>query len=346
MPVFKALTITERKQKTPLTLFDFEEPQLGEGEFLVENVAVAQNPVDIKQLDHDVRIPSIPWTNGGDIAGKVYKVGPGVAEEDIKVGDRVISFVSQKTARHGGYQTHSITDITRTVKLPDSYTFEEGSTIPLTFTTAGAGVMHGLKITLPSPGDVLPLKPRGEPLLVWGGSSSVGSYAIQLASLAGFEVIATASKAHHDYVKSLGAQHVFDYHDPNVIEQIRQVSGDKLSLVYDTISVNETAKQCIASITSPTGGLIAIIRPVVDPALSTPTIKIIPTGGLKAFEFPEIGAALFGLLQTLLNRKLLKPNPVKVVDGGLNGVNDGFDLGRKGKISGEKLVYRIADTKF
>lgn len=42
MTVFKALSITERKQKTPLTLLDFEEPHLAEGEFLVANVAVAQ----------------------------------------------------------------------------------------------------------------------------------------------------------------------------------------------------------------------------------------------------------------------------------------------------------------
>jgi len=42
MPIFKALVITEHKQKTPLTIIDYEEPTLGEGEFLLENVAVAQ----------------------------------------------------------------------------------------------------------------------------------------------------------------------------------------------------------------------------------------------------------------------------------------------------------------
>lgn len=47
----------------------------------------AQNPVDWKQLDNDIGIPSLPWTNGGDIAGTVYKVGPGVP--DVQVGDRV-----------------------------------------------------------------------------------------------------------------------------------------------------------------------------------------------------------------------------------------------------------------
>lgn len=42
MPIFRALVVTERKQKTPLTFLDFEEPDVSEGEFLVENVAAAQ----------------------------------------------------------------------------------------------------------------------------------------------------------------------------------------------------------------------------------------------------------------------------------------------------------------
>lgn len=46
-----------------------------------------QNPVDWKRIDYDFFIPELPWVVGGDIAGKVYKVGPGV--KDFKVGDRV-----------------------------------------------------------------------------------------------------------------------------------------------------------------------------------------------------------------------------------------------------------------
>ncbi|TDL20448.1 GroES-like protein [Rickenella mellea] len=344
MTIFKALSITERRQKTPLTLLDFDEPELGNGEFLVENVAAAQNPIDWKQIDYDIGIPSLPWTNGGDIAGRVYKIGPGVT--GFGVGDRVISYLSRKTARHGAYQTHTIAETHRTVKLPESYTFEEGSTIPLAYTTAGSGLIHALNVSLPSPNSSLRLNPRGQPLLVWGGSSSVGSYVVQLATLAGYEVITTASKSNHEYVKSLGAKHVFDYHDSNVVDQIRKVSGDSLSLAYDTISTTQTAKQCISSITSPTGGTVASLDPTLDPTLGTPTIKITQTGGGKAFEYPEIGKAVFGLLNTLLERRVLDPNPVQVLEGGLRAVDEGFELGRQGKVSAEKLVYRITDTKF
>lgn len=117
------------------------------------------------------------------------------------------------------------------VQLPETYTFEEGSTIPLTYTTAGWGLVSVLGVQLPTSSDPVPLPPRNEPFLVWGGSSSVGAFGtrrseiltpsqlntsllvIQQAAAAGYTVITTASAANHEYVASLGATHVFDYHD-------------------------------------------------------------------------------------------------------------------------------------
>jgi NADPH:quinone reductase-like Zn-dependent oxidoreductase len=61
---------------------------------------------------------------------------------------------------------------------------------------------------------------NGKSVLVWGGSSAVGSNAIQLATAAGYDVIATCSKRNFDYVKSLGAAEVFDYKHPNVTQEV------------------------------------------------------------------------------------------------------------------------------
>lgn len=113
---------------------------------------------------------------------------------------QVISYLSRKTPRHGAYQTHTIAEVHRSVKvrpppipvygyssgswpfvgyspqLPQSYTFEEGATVPLAYTTAGAGVVAALKVNLPALDGPIPVKPRNEPFLVWGGSSSVGAF--------------------------------------------------------------------------------------------------------------------------------------------------------------------------
>jgi len=334
-----ALSITEPKS-FKLSILEFNEPKFEDHEFLIKNVAVAQNPVDWKQIEYNFNIPSLPWTNGGDVAGTVVKVGKDVTK--FQVGDRVISFLSRKTARHGAYQTYSIAQENRTVKLPDSYSFEAGSTIPLAYVTAGAGLIHALKVSFP-PLKELPAKPKNEPLLVWGGSSSVGAYVVQLAKAAGYTVISTASPANHDYVKSLGAEHVFDYHDADVVEKIRKAAGPNLSLVYDAISEGNSPELSVKSVTAASGGSVAAILPV-PAGVSTEKVKIVQTGAIKAQEDPENGKAVYGVLEELLSRGTFIPNRVKIIPGGLNGVAHGFELGRQHKVSGEKFVYVIADT--
>lgn len=69
--------------------------------------------------------------------------------------------------------------------------------------------------------------PNGKVLLVWGGSSSLGSCAIQQALAAGYEVAAVAGKHNFAYCQGLGAQHVFDHKEDNVVEQVVQALGGK-----------------------------------------------------------------------------------------------------------------------
>ncbi|KZO93631.1 GroES-like protein [Calocera viscosa TUFC12733] len=345
-PPFKALSVTEHYQKTPLTLLDFDEPELAKGEILIENAAVAQNPIDWKQIDFDIGIMDVPWVVGGDVAGTVYKVGPGVTA--FKTGDRVISFVERKTARHSGFQTYTIGNVTRTVKLPSSYTFEEGSTIPLAYVTAGAGLEAALDIVLPAPPADIPAASKNQPLLVWGGSSSVGAFVIQLAKAAGYTVLSTSSPRNHAYVKSLGASAVLDYNDPDVVSKIRAAAGPNLSLAYDSISENGSIEASVASITASTGKVAVILPPEPEKYSdqSTDSVKVVHTGAIKASDNPLIGQRVYGILSALLETHTLIANPVKVIPGGLLGINEGLQLGREYKVSGEKLVYTIADSKF
>lgn len=84
----------------------------------------------------------------------------------------------------------------------------------------------------------LPLPPTTDEasVLVWGDSTSVGQYAIQLAKAEGCFVITTASPARHNYLKELGADICFDYKDRNVISQIKQITKDNLAYAIDCIS--------------------------------------------------------------------------------------------------------------
>ena len=95
-------------------------------------------------------------------------------------------------------------------EIPDSISFESAAVIPLGLSTAPAGLFQDdfLKLQFPT---VPPQKQTGNTLLIWGGASSVGSNAIQLAIAAGYQVVTTASPKNFEYVKKLGASAVYDY---------------------------------------------------------------------------------------------------------------------------------------
>jgi hypothetical protein len=94
--------------------------------------------------------------------------------------------------------------------------FEEGSVFPMAMATSLIALIVCLGIQKPTSSVI----PQESGLLIWGASSSVGTSALQLARNMGFKVFATASPAHHQSLKSLGALEVFDYHDSSVIDKI------------------------------------------------------------------------------------------------------------------------------
>lgn len=348
----KALTLVTRKDIGSLQIREFPVPELAPHEVLIENVAVAQNMGDWKRIVFDA-VPEVPWTIGSDVAGTVVRVGSAVTK--IKAGDRVLAYVARfpGTARHGGYQTLTVAEEGLAAHLPPHYTYEQGATIPQGFVTVACGLIEGLKQSLD-----INAPAKGEPLLVWGGSSSCGAYAVQLAKHAGYTVLATASPAHHDYVRSLGALHVFDYHSPDVVSQIHAVAGPGLSLVLDMIGTVETIEDSADSITAPGGGTIASVLIMPSPSgelvvapeettakLAARGIKLTPAWAWHIDQAP-VRERTFDVLKQFLESGKLIPNRVKVMPGGLNSVPEGLRLAQAGKISGEKLVYRVADTIF
>jgi NADPH:quinone reductase-like Zn-dependent oxidoreductase len=89
--------------------------------------------------------------------------------------------------------------------------------------------------------------------------ASVGQYAIQIASMYGFNIITTCSPRNFDMIKKLGATHVFDYNDSNVVENIKKAAPD-LEYTFDTIGSGDSSAQASQAITSK-GGVLCTVRP-------------------------------------------------------------------------------------
>ena len=134
--------------------------------------------------------------------------------------------------------------------------FKDAVTIPLGALTAGLALFN--QLGLPIEGDS---KTAQAPILVWGGSSSVGRGALQLLKGAGYtHIITTASPRNAELVKSWGATKVIDYNASDVQQQIEQAAGGagKLQLAFNTQG-SPAASQVINDLLKLKGGKVVYV---------------------------------------------------------------------------------------
>lgn len=193
----------------------------GPGEVLVKNRAVAINPFDCLQQSTGEFVDKWPCIFGHDLSGEIVSVGEEVT--GLVVGQRVLAQALHRSLEDTAFQEHSIVQADVTCPIPDGISFESACVIPLALATAAAGLYQKGYLELPLP-KVSPAA-LGETLLVWGGSSSVGSAAIQLAVASGLGVVTTASTGNFEYCRKLGAKEVFDYNSATIVEDLVDALG-------------------------------------------------------------------------------------------------------------------------
>lgn len=141
-----------------------------------------------------------------------------------------------RDAVNSAFQSYPLATDSLVSPIPDSMSFEQAVVLPLAISTACAGLYPKDLLNLPPPSATKP-EQNDKTILVWGGASSVGATAIQLAAASGVSVITTASLTNHKFVKSLGAGVVFDYKSPTVVADIAiALSKTNFVGVYDAIS--------------------------------------------------------------------------------------------------------------
>lgn len=220
------------KMADPLEVKPAPYPTPSEKELVIKNGAVAISQFDwLVQLMGDTMLKYLkyPCILGTDVAGEVVAVGSGVS--NFKVGDRVLAalvWADEKVndPAHGGFQLYTVAQQRLVTLIPADMSYEQAAVLPSSVCTAGSALFLKDCLVLQLP--TTPARPpTGKTLLVWGGSSSVGSNCIQLAVAAGYEVIATASPKNFDHVKKLGASQVFDYRKNTVVREVTDAVKDK-----------------------------------------------------------------------------------------------------------------------
>jgi NADPH:quinone reductase-like Zn-dependent oxidoreductase len=211
-------------------------------------------------------------------------------------------------------------------------------------TTVAQGLYQELGLPL------LPAKVKEPtPILIYGASTATGTLAIQYAKLSGAEVFATASPHNFDLIRKLGADHVFDYKDPEAGAKIRKATNDKLKLVFDCISEGNSPAITAAAISS-SGGHVSGLLPVKDYPRDDVkfnfTFAYTALGEAYNERFQasqtdyDFGSKFWKSTEDLFNSGKIKAHPVEVRNG-LEGIPQGLNDLRDGKVSGVKLVYTI-----
>ncbi|MEO5842516.1 MAG: NADPH:quinone oxidoreductase family protein [Acidimicrobiales bacterium] len=215
-----------------LRLDEVDEPVAGPGEILVDNDAtgLAYPEVLMCQGKYQGATP-IPYTPGGEVAGRVLALGDGVTSH--RVGDRVVTMGGK------GLAERSAVRAAMSFAIPDSLAAAKAVGVIVNYGTSWFALHDRGALQ------------AGEWLLVHGGAGGVGSSAIQLGLAAGARVIATAGGPEKvELCRGLGTHHVIDYRaTPDFVDEVREVTeGHGVDVCYDPVGgdVFRKSQRCMA----------------------------------------------------------------------------------------------------
>ncbi len=271
----KAIVATQYGGPEVLQLKEVQKPTPKANEILIKVHATTVTAADFRMRSFTV--PAAVWIParlalgitkprqpifGSEIAGIVEAVGKDVTR--FKVGDQV--FASTLTENFGGYAEYKcLPEQAMMMIKPTNITYEEAAAIPIGATTA---------LRLLRKGNIQ----RGQKVLIYGASGSVGTYAVQLAKYFGAEVTGVCSTSNIEMVKSLGADHVIDYtkEDFSSIEE-------RYDVIFDTLA--KFPKSEYSKVLAPSGKFVTMAK--LDTKESMVNLifirEIIEAGEIKAF---------------------------------------------------------------
>jgi len=226
-----------------LRLVERPRPQPGPDEVLIAVAAAGVNRPDvIQRLGKYAPPPGASDLPGLEVAGTIVEVGPG-DEPAVRwrVGDTVCALVAG-----GGYAEYCVAPAGQCLPVPPGYSMVEAAALPETFFTVWTNVFERGRLV------------AGETMLVHGGTSGIGTTAIQLARAFGARVITTAGSAEKCAAAvTLGAAHAIDYRTEDWVAATRAATGGRgVDVILDMVGGDYTAKNL--DLLAPDGRLVQI----------------------------------------------------------------------------------------
>lgn len=335
---------------------------LSQDEVLIKVHVAASNPKDWLHLV--ARKLSI--NSGDDLAGTV--VASGVNVTHLHIGDRVAAF-HPMFALYGAYAEYAVAPAHTIMRIPATMSYEEAATIPLVTTTAALtlfrrqGFLAPWEVSTAAAG-----KHNSRPLLIYAASTSLGTYLVKLAKLAGIGPIIAIGGDSSDYLKKHldgKAGDVFlDYRSGilKVQQAVKAILDEKgLTLKNAIDAYSDKASWVSISQMLTAEGKLSVFSGAnrYDESEIPASVEVIYTFVGTAHEgaykpgMPKqppseqalgdiaFSKQLFGWLEEMIAQGKFEGHPFEVIPGGLEGVADGLNMLRDGKAAGRKLVYHV-----
>jgi len=228
----RAMMASQWGEPADLELMEVADPEPGPRQVAIDVRASACNFFDILMVQGKYQVrPPLPFAPGGEVAGIVRAVGPGV--EHIAPGDRVFAMLGW-----GGYASVAVAPADSVFRMPESMSFEHGAAFGVVYQTSYFGLVYRAQ-----------LQP-GETLLVHAAAGGVGLAAVQIGRALGARVLATAgSAAKLETARMHGADEAYDYSSPEWVERVKTATGGRgADVVYDPVGgdVFDLSTKCIA----------------------------------------------------------------------------------------------------
>ena len=302
---------------SPTAVIEVPVPEPGPGEVLVRVLAASVNAYDVvvaMGMMKDYLPYEFPAVVGMDLAGVVERLGDGV--EGLAVGDRVFGTMGSKGSVHDGSFGERATPHASSLAItPGNVNDEQVGSLGVAATTAKSAI------------DVVELK-NGATVLVVGATGGVGTFVVQLAAMAGANVIASARPGDEAFLASLGATEAVDYtHD--LAHEVRERYPNGVDAVLDFVNRDHDAFGALAGLARPGGRAasalggageateidgVTVANVGSDAAHLAPLAALVADGKLRAAiqqTYPLAGAAEalqdFTALHTLGKRVITMP---------------------------------------
>jgi putative PIG3 family NAD(P)H quinone oxidoreductase len=236
----RAVVITEPGGPEVLQWAEVPDPVPGPGDVLIDVAAAGVNRADLLQRQGFYPPPpGAPPYPGMECSGRIVATGPDVA--GWNVGDEVCALMAG-----GGYAELAAVPAGQVMPVPDGLGVTESAALPEATCTVYSNVYQVGRLA------------EGETLLVHGGASGIGTFAIQMAKATGARVITTAGSPEKlARCRELGADDVINYRDQDFVEVVKDVTGGEgAHVILDIMGASYLARNLDALAT---GGRLVII---------------------------------------------------------------------------------------